>query len=104
MNIQTDVHHNDLAVFCRHVHLLLEAGMSASQALASAANRVDDPAVAAAGIRVSVRVRSGIPVGQAMRENPGVFPEPLCEAISSAEASGTLTAVAAGLADMYDAK
>ncbi|MGB9887071.1 MAG: type II secretion system F family protein [Moorellales bacterium] len=92
----------DLAVLCRNLAVLLAAGVTALEALEIAAAQTPKRRLAAALALAAANVREGLPLKDAFRSSPGVFPEVFCQVVEASEEAGALEAGLESLASHFE--
>ena len=92
----------DLAVLCRNLAVLLGAGVTALEALDIAAAQTPKKRLAEALRLAAANVREGLPLKDAFRSSPGVFPEVFCQVIEASEEAGALQAGLESLAAHFE--
>ncbi|MFG0305216.1 MAG: type II secretion system F family protein [Phycisphaerales bacterium JB040] len=91
-----------LSVFARELSITLDAGVSLPEGLASIAESEEDPRLREAVASVSRAVRSGVRLGDAMRQHTREFGDLFVEMMVAAERTGDLKTVASDLADLLE--
>lgn len=93
----------DLAEFCRELGTLLQAGVSLIRALnIIAQEETIKPWQRIIYQKVTVLIRQGVALSDAMEQQEGVFPELMLNMLRSAEMSGNMDQVALRLANHYE--
>ncbi len=92
---------DNLALFSRHLSVLLASGVTLSEALDSISEEFRGQWRRLTN-RVSERVQEGASLATALREMEGVFPEYYCHMVEAAEESGNLPDVLRMLSEYID--
>lgn len=93
----------DLGEFCRELGTLLQAGVSLIRALnIIAQEETIKPWQRMIYQKVTVLIRQGVALSDAMEQQEGVFPELMLNMLRSAEMSGNMDQVALRLANHYE--
>lgn len=80
----------DMAVFCRQMYTMLDAGVSINNALNMLSNQVSNKKLRATVAEVEDSVKKGEMLSEAMAKHDEVFPKLLISMIQSGEVSGNL--------------
>jgi general secretion pathway protein F len=86
----------------RQLATLLHAGIPLPEALAALTDQLDNEGLREAFVQVADRVREGVAFARALDEHKRYFPNLYVSMVSAGEASGTLEAVLARLADFTE--
>lgn len=99
---RSTIRSDSLSVFARELSITLDAGVSLPEALASIAESEEDPQLREAVTGVSRAVRSGVSLGDAMKQRSHEFGDLFAEMMVAAEMTGDLKTVATDLADLLE--
>jgi len=99
---RSGINSESLSVFARELSITLDAGVSLPEALASIAESEEDPQLREAVSGVSRAVRSGVSLGDAMKQRSHEFGDLFAEMMVAAEMTGDLKTVATDLADLLE--
>jgi len=91
----------DVAVFCRQVSTLLDAGIPLADALDITSKQLSDKQLKKIVSEISSEVQKGFPFSEAMKKQ-GVFPELLVHMAAAGEVSGTIDVVMKRMAVNYE--
>lgn len=80
----------DVAVLCRELAIMIEAGVPISEALTSLADAASHPSIVHALNEVLGQIRNGASLSEAVRVAPRVFPGLLADIVGVAEEGGNL--------------
>jgi type IV pilus assembly protein PilC len=80
----------DIAVLTRQIATMLSAGVPLVQSIDLIANGADKKSLRTLMQKVSLKVQSGIPLSEVLREYPKYFDELYCDLVKSGEQSGAL--------------
>ncbi len=83
----------ELAVFCRQFQSILNAGVTIVEALRMLAEQTENKIFKKALMETVTAVEQGETLGNAMRQNPKVFPDILINLVDAGEASGSIVIV-----------
>ena len=92
----------DLAVFCRQLVAILDAGVPAVSALEMLSEQTENKMLANALGECKTTIEQGETLATAMREYPKVFPSMLITLVEAGEASGTLTVSFTRMAEQFE--
>ena len=92
----------ELAVFCRQFQSILNAGVTIIDALKMLAEQTGNKAFKKALIETVTAVGQGETLGDAMRQNPKIFPDILINLVDAGEASGSMDKVFARMATHFE--
>jgi len=92
----------DLAVFCRQLAVIINAGVSIVEAVDIVGRQMSKKSLSQALSAVWEDVQKGKLLSQAMAAFPSIFPEVLRNMIRVGEASGTLDTIMNRMADYYE--
>lgn len=92
----------ELAVFCRQFQSILNAGVTIIEALKMLAEQTENKAFQKALLETVTAVEQGETLGNAMRQNPKVFPEILINLVDAGEASGSMDKAFARMATHFE--
>ena len=92
----------ELAVFCRQFQSILNAGVTIIDALKMLAEQTENKAFKKALIETVTAVGQGETLGDAMRQNPKIFPDILINLVDAGEASGSMDKVFARMATHFE--
>jgi type IV pilus assembly protein PilC len=93
----------ELALCCRHLGSLLDAGLPLLRALSAVRRQTAHPLLAQALAEVGAAVSAGAPLAGALARHPRVFPPLLVTAVTAGEAGGMVDLVLLAFADMLAA-
>ena len=96
------VHANDIAVFCRQLSVLLNAGVTLVEAISILKGQGENHTLNMALEDIHDRLQRGNILSEAMMRHDDVFAEFLINMVKVGEASGTLDTVMVKLADYYE--
>jgi len=96
------IHTKSLAVACRSLSTMLDAGVPIERAFRVIADKTADGRCAAALRGIAEAVADGNEVADAMREQGERFPDLVVEMVAVAEETGTLPEILKGLAEHYE--
>ncbi len=99
---QKKVKTKDLSIFCRQLHTMLTAGMPITRTLEVLANQSENPILQETSMQVSLDIRKGNLLSDALRMHPKVFPPLLVNMIEAGELTGNLDSVVDSLAKHYE--
>jgi general secretion pathway protein F len=94
----------DLAVTTRQLAVLLRSGIPLVEALSAMIDQLEQPELKSAFTNVRDKVNEGTSFADALRLHPRVFPVLFVNMVAAGEASGTLDAVLARLAEFLEAQ
>ena len=80
----------DIAIFTRQVATMLGAGVPLVQSIDLMANGAENKSLRTLLQKISVKVQSGLPLSETLREHPKYFDELYCDLVKSGESSGSL--------------
>lgn len=80
----------DIAVFTRQIATMLGAGVPLVQSVDLIANGADNKSLRSLMQKISVKIQSGLPLSEVLREHPKYFDELYCDLVKSGEQSGAL--------------
>lgn len=83
----------DIAVLTRQIATMLSAGVPLVQSIDLIANGADKKSLRTLMQKVSLKVQSGIPLSEVLREHPKHFDELYCDLVKSGEQSGALDSI-----------
>lgn len=83
---------DDIVVLCRELSIMVEAGVSVTEALTSLEENATHPTLRAAIQSVNHEISNGESLSSAMRGQPRLFPTHFCDIVRSAEEGGRLSA------------
>ena len=90
-----------IAIFSRMLGTLLSGGLPLVPAMETAASSMQSPALAAALMTASVRVREGRPLAKSLEETQR-FPDLAVEMVEVGESTGALPAMLTSVAEFYE--
>jgi len=99
---QKKVKSKDIAIFCKQLHTMLEAGMPLITALEVLSNQSENSTLKKIIFEVALSVQKGTILSESMRAYPKVFPSLLINMIEAGEMTGNLDNVLEKMADHYD--
>jgi general secretion pathway protein F len=94
----------DIAIVTRQLATLLKAGIPLVEALTALIDQLDNPQMKSAFTQIRDKVNEGSSFGDALAQHPKLFESLYVSMVSAGEASGTLEAVLARLADFLEAQ
>jgi general secretion pathway protein F len=94
----------EIAITTRQLATLLRAGIPLVEALSAMIEQIEQPELRAALTQTRDKVNEGTSFGDALRAHPKIFSNLFVSMVAAGEASGTLEAVLARLADFLDAQ
>ncbi|MAA96615.1 MULTISPECIES: type II secretion system F family protein [unclassified Arsukibacterium] len=80
----------DIAVVTRQIATMLGAGVPLVQSIDLIANGSDNKSLGTLMQKISVKIQSGLPLSEVLREHPKYFDELYCDLVKSGEQSGAL--------------
>ncbi|MAD76672.1 MAG: type II secretion system protein F [Rheinheimera sp.] len=80
----------DIAVVTRQIATMLGAGVPLVQSVDLIANGADNKGLRVLMQKISVKIQSGLPLSEVLREHPKYFDELYCDLVKSGEQSGAL--------------
>ncbi|MDX1537682.1 type II secretion system F family protein [Arsukibacterium sp.] len=80
----------DIAVVTRQIATMLGAGVPLVQSVDLIANGADNKGLRTLMQKISVKIQSGLPLSEVLREHPKYFDELYCDLVKSGEQSGAL--------------
>jgi type IV pilus assembly protein PilC len=80
----------DISVVTRQIATMLGAGVPLVQSIDLIANGSDNKSLRVLMQKISVKIQSGLPLSEVMREHPKYFDELYCDLVKSGEQSGAL--------------
>lgn len=92
----------ELAVFCRQFQSILNAGVTIVEALRMLAEQTENKIFKKALTETVTAVEQGETLGNAMRQNPKVFPDILINLVDAGEASGSMDKAFARMATHFE--
>ncbi len=92
----------DLSIFCRQLHTMLTSGMPITRTLEVLASQSEKPILQETSMQVSLDIRKGNLLSDALRMHPKVFPPLLVNMIEAGELTGNLDSVVDSLAKHYE--
>lgn len=84
------VNPRDLEMLCRNLLVMHQAGVTTLEALETAASQATKKPLKNALELAASNIREGLPLKDAFRGSPNVFPEVFCQVIDAAEEAGAL--------------
>lgn len=102
IHIGAAVKPRELAVFCRQFQSILNAGVTIIEALKMLAEQTENRTFQKALSETVTAVEQGETLGNAMRQNPKVFPEILINLVNAGEASGSMDRAFARMATHFE--
>ncbi|MBC7105346.1 MAG: type II secretion system F family protein, partial [Firmicutes bacterium] len=78
----------DLELLCKNLVVLLQAGVTALEAVEIAAAQSGKKALSRALELAAANIREGLPIRDAFRSSPDVFPEVFCQVVDASEEAG----------------
>lgn len=92
----------DLAVFCRQIVSIIDAGVPVVSALEMLSEQTENKKLAKALYACKSTIEKGETLAQAMSEMPDIFPSMLVTLVSAGEASGSLSVSFARMAEQFE--
>lgn len=92
----------ELAVFCRQFQSILNAGVTIVEALKMLSEQTENKAFQKALSETVTAVEQGETLGNAMRQNPKIFPDILINLVDAGEASGSMDKAFARMATHFE--
>lgn len=92
----------DLAVFCRQIVSILDAGVPAITALGMLSEQTENKKLAKALAECKTTIEKGESIAEAMRLRSDVFPSMLVTLVEAGEASGSLTLSFSRMAEQFE--
>jgi type IV pilus assembly protein PilC len=92
----------DLAVFCRQIVSIIDAGVPVVSALEMLSEQTENKKLAKALSACKSTIEKGETLAQAMSERPDIFPSMLITLVSAGEASGSLSVSFARMAEQFE--
>jgi type IV pilus assembly protein PilC len=80
----------DISVVTRQIATMLGAGVPLVQSVDLIANGADNKSLGVLMQKISVKIQSGLPLSEVLREHPKYFDELYCDLVKSGEQSGAL--------------
>lgn len=93
-----------LAILCRQLSAMLEAGLPVLTSLENISDQIDNPTLAAVLKEVSADIEAGSTLSQALGKHPRVFSILFTAMVKAGEESGALPAVLGRLGDYLEAR
>jgi type IV pilus assembly protein PilC len=91
-----------LVRFSRTLGSLISGALSISESLSLTAKAVGNERYEAAISKANDEIKNGIPLSQALKNNPSLFPNFLTSLVAVGEKTGTLDVVLKNFADFYE--
>jgi len=98
---QKRVKTNDIAIFCKQLHTMLNAGMPLLTALDVLGAQTENPKLAATVKAMATQVQKGDILSKAMHQYPKVFPSLLVNMVEAGELTGNLDNVLLKMSEHY---
>lgn len=92
----------DLGVFCRQFQSILNAGVTIIEALKMLGEQTENKTFAKAILETASYVEKGETLGDAMRQNPKIFPPILINMVDAGESSGSMDTSFARMATHFE--
>lgn len=92
----------ELAVFCRQFQSILNAGVTIVEALKMLSEQTENKIFQKALFETVTAVEQGETLGNAMRQNPKIFPDILINLVDAGEASGSMDKAFARMATHFE--
>lgn len=92
----------DLGVFCRQFQSILNAGVTIIEALRMLGEQTENKVFAKAIMETAAYVEKGETLGDAMRQNPKIFPAILINMVDAGESSGSMDTSFARMATHFE--
>ncbi|MBZ9611349.1 type II secretion system F family protein [Rheinheimera maricola] len=83
----------DISIFTRQIATMLGAGVPLVQSIDLIANGADNKSMRTLMQKISVKVQSGLPLSEVLREHPKYFDDLYCDLVKSGESSGSLDSI-----------
>ena len=93
---------NDLSLFCRQMHTMLDAGISITNSLEMLSTQVTNKKLQGILVEIQNDVKKGEMLSSSMRKYPDEFPKLLVSMVESGEASGNLDEMMLRMAKQYE--
>jgi len=98
---QKRVKTNDIAIFCKQLHTMLNAGMPLLTALDVLGAQTENPKLASTVKAMATQVQKGDVLSKAMHQYPKVFPSLLVNMVEAGELTGNLDNVLLKMSEHY---
>ncbi|MDI6604225.1 MAG: type II secretion system F family protein [Thermoanaerobacteraceae bacterium] len=92
----------DLAILCKNITVLIQAGVTALEAIETVSSHIGKKAIADALNSVAENVKEGFSLSSAFRGSPDVFPELFCQVLEASEEAGALEEGLNALSSHYE--
>ncbi len=102
INFGAPVKPRELAVFCRQFQSILNAGVTIVEALKMLSEQTENKVFQKALFETVTAVEQGETLGNAMRQNPKIFPDILINLVDAGEASGSMDKAFARMATHFE--
>ncbi len=101
-NLFSKVKTKDIAIFCRQLYTMLDAGVSINKALSIMSGHIENKLLKEAVKEIEERVKKGEMLSEAMKRHQEIFPKLLIAMVQSGEMSGNLDTMMLRMSNHYE--
>ena len=101
-NLFAKVTTKDIAIFCRQLYTMLDAGVSINKALNIMSGQIENKLLKEAVKDIEERVKKGEMLSEAMKKHQEIFPKLLIAMVQSGEISGNLDTMMLRMSNHYE--
>lgn len=101
-NLFSKVKTKDIAIFCRQLYTMLDAGVSINKALNIMSGQIENKLLKEAVKDIEERVKKGEMLSEAMKKHQEIFPKLLIAMVQSGEISGNLDTMMLRMSNHYE--
>lgn len=102
LNLFAKVTTKDIAIFCRQLYTMLDAGVSINKALSIMSGQIENKLLKEAVKEIEERVKKGEMLSEAMKRHQEIFPKLLIAMVQSGEISGNLDTMMLRMSNHYE--
>lgn len=102
LNLFAKVTTKDIAIFCRQLYTMLDAGVSINKALSIMSGQIENKLLKEAVKDIEERVKKGEMLSEAMKKHQEIFPKLLIAMVQSGEISGNLDTMMLRMSNHYE--
>ena len=102
LNLFAKVTTKDIAIFCRQLYTMLDAGVSINKALSIMSGQIENKLLKEAVKEIEERVKKGEMLSEAMKKHQEIFPKLLIAMVQSGEISGNLDTMMLRMSNHYE--
>lgn len=102
LNLFAKVTTKDIAIFCRQLYTMLDAGVSINKALNIMSGQIENKLLKEAVKDIEERVKKGEMLSEAMKKHQEIFPKLLIAMVQSGEISGNLDTMMLRMSNHYE--